>query len=69
MATNMILVLDGIPGESQDSQFPKSVEISSLTYGMSVPASLGDPVGGKVSVDQIVVSSGWTSPRCPCFGR
>jgi type VI secretion system secreted protein Hcp len=56
MATNMFLVLDGIPGESQDSQFLKSVEISSLSYGMSVPGSPTDPVGGKVSVDQIVVS-------------
>jgi type VI secretion system secreted protein Hcp len=56
MATNMFLVLDGIPGESRDSQFLNSVDISSLTYGMSALGSPTDPVSGKPSVDQIIVS-------------
>jgi type VI secretion system secreted protein Hcp len=56
MASDMFLVLDGIPGESQDKQFPKTIDIGSVTYGMSVPGSPTEPISGKPSVDQIVVS-------------
>jgi type VI protein secretion system component Hcp len=56
MASDMFLVLDGIPGESQDKQFLKTISIGSVTYGMSVPGSPTEPISGKPSVDQIVVS-------------
>ncbi len=56
MASDMFLELYGIPGEVQDRQFPKSINIGSVTYGMSVPGSPTEPISGKPSVDQIVVS-------------
>jgi type VI secretion system secreted protein Hcp len=65
MATDMFLILDGIQGESRDSQFPKSIDIRSVTYGMSVPGSPTEPVSGKPSVDQIVVSKTVDSASLP----
>ena len=56
MASDMFLELYGIQGEAQDKQFPKSINIRSVTYGMSVPGSPTEPISGKPSVDQIVVS-------------
>jgi type VI secretion system secreted protein Hcp len=57
MATDMFLILDGIQGESRDAQYPKSIDIGSVTYGMSASGSWTDPYSGKPpSVDQIVVS-------------
>ncbi len=56
MASDMFLELYGIQGEAQDKQFPKSINIRSVTYGMSVPGSPTEPISGKPSVNQIVVS-------------
>jgi type VI secretion system secreted protein Hcp len=65
MATDMFLVLDGIPGESRDKQFLKSIDIGSVTYGMSASGSPTDPVSGKPSVNQIIVSKWVESASLP----
>jgi type VI secretion system secreted protein Hcp len=65
MATDMFLILPEIPGESYDSEYRKSIDIGSVTYGMSASGSPTDPVSGKPSVDQIVISRWVDSASLP----
>jgi type VI secretion system secreted protein Hcp len=56
VADQIFMILDGITGESTDKQFPKSVEVLSLSYGAHLPAAVGG--GGTVgtpTIDDIVV--------------
>jgi type VI secretion system secreted protein Hcp len=65
MASDMFLELYGIRGEVQDKQFPNSIRIGSVTYGMSGSSSPTDPSSGKAMVDQIVVSKVVDSASLP----
>jgi type VI secretion system secreted protein Hcp len=64
MASDVFLILPGIPGESQDRQFEKSIHIKKFTYGMSASGGLMEPPD-KPSVDQIVVSKWVDSASMP----
>lgn len=54
-ASDYLLVLDGIPGESADAQRPQSIEIQSFSFGASNSATvIGGAAGaGKVSFSDI----------------
>jgi type VI secretion system secreted protein Hcp len=65
MASDMFLELYGIQGEVQDKQFPRSIRIGSVTYGMSGSFSPIDKMSSKTRVDQIVVSKVVDSASLP----
>jgi type VI secretion system secreted protein Hcp len=55
-ATDYLLELDGIPGESTDAQRPRAIEIDSFSFGASNSGSLtsgGGGGAGKVSFSDI----------------
>ena len=60
MASDYLLVMTGIPGESLDTAFPASVEIQSFSWGVSNPgsSSTGGGAGtGKANFQDISFST------------
>ena len=56
MASDYLLEIDGIKGESQDKKHGGTIEVSSFSWGMSQPASAASGGGagsGKVSFQDI----------------
>jgi type VI secretion system secreted protein Hcp len=54
-ASDFLLVLDGIPGESTDEQHPRSIEIFSFSLGAANSGTIGGTGGGtgKVSFSDL----------------
>jgi type VI secretion system secreted protein Hcp len=48
MASDFLLEIDGIEGESQDTKHPKTVEVSSFSWGISQAGSFASGHGGGV---------------------
>jgi type VI secretion system secreted protein Hcp len=46
MASDYLLVIEGIQGESQDAKFKESIEIDSFSWGASHPGSFAFGTGG-----------------------
>ena len=46
MASDYLLEIDGIKGESQDSKHPGALEVMSFSWGLANPSSIGSATGG-----------------------
>lgn len=46
MASDYLLEIDGVEGEAQDADYPKAIEISSFSWGVTNPGSYASTGGG-----------------------
>ncbi len=50
LASDYLLVLDGIKGESADASHPGAIEIQSFSWGASNPGRVASPLSRRVSL-------------------